>query len=195
TQPPRAFSSAATEASTEDSVDESLVNFTDYEGLDWSRVKGFAPPLSTPTGKPSWVYRHGWRIWKEHTQPEQLYFLCKYCHTQRKPGGLLQVGSATSSAITHLKADKPGHQLSKDGLIVRQKLLYTGQPSIRSVLQNGVKFSHNTYRELGNFNVQGFRETAVMWLVNNNRPLHEFETKSFRTMIKYANPEAEAALW
>jgi hypothetical protein len=35
----------------------------------------------------------------------------------------------------------------------------------------------------------------VLWLVENNRPLREFETPAFRSMIRFANPEAEAALW
>jgi hypothetical protein len=48
---------------------------------------------------------------------------------------------------------------------------------------------------LGNFNVQGFRLAAVLWLVDNNHPLREFTTSAFRAMIEFANPEAEAALW
>ncbi|KAI1552791.1 hypothetical protein PtrEW7m1_012394, partial [Pyrenophora tritici-repentis] len=46
-----------------------------------------------------------------------------------------------------------------------------------------------------NFDVQEFRQAAALWLVDNNRPLREFETPAFRKMIRLANPEAEAALW
>lgn len=190
TQPPRAFSSAATEASEEGEALE--VSFTDFEGLDWKRVKGFAAPLSTPSQRPSWVWRYGWRIWKEHTVPEQLYFLCKYCHTHKLPGGMVQVGAATSSAISHLKLNRHGHRLSKNGPIPPRQ---DGQRSIRDAVTGGLKLSQHAYQELSNFDVQGFREAAVLWLVDNNRPLREFETESFRKMISFANPEAEAALW
>jgi hypothetical protein len=191
---PRAFSSAATEASVED-AEEPDVDFKDYESVDWKRLKGFAVPLSTPKGKPSWVYKYGWRLWKEHTKPEKLFFLCRYCHTHRQSGGLLEVTAATSSANTHLRADRVGHRLSKDGPVLFVAPKKTGQQSIREALGNGLQLTQKAYQELGNFNVQGFRQAAVMWLVKNHRPLREFETEPFREMIRFANPEAEAALW
>ena len=49
---PLAFSSAATEASVEEDSAVS-VDFRDFEGVDWSRLKGFVAPLSTPRGKAS----------------------------------------------------------------------------------------------------------------------------------------------
>lgn len=87
TQPPRAYISAATEASADSEAEQVVINFLDLEGLDWTRVSGSAPPLCTPRGKPSWIFEHGWRIWKKETIPERLFFLCKYCHKHRQPGG------------------------------------------------------------------------------------------------------------
>ncbi|KAG9387126.1 hypothetical protein A1F94_000018 [Pyrenophora tritici-repentis] len=52
---PLAFSSAATEASVEEDSAVS-VDFRDFEGVDWSRLKGFVAPLSTPRGKASWIF-------------------------------------------------------------------------------------------------------------------------------------------
>jgi hypothetical protein len=48
---------------------------------------------------------------------------------------------------------------------------------------------------IGNFNVQGFRLAAVLWLINNNYLLREFTTPAFRAIIEFANLEAEVALW
>ena len=45
------------------------------------------------------------------------------------------------------------------------------------------------------FNVNSFRMAAVSWLIDNNHPLHEFETLAFCEMLRMANPEAERALW
>lgn len=49
--------------------------------------------------------------------------------------------------------------------------------------------------ELGGFDQQRFRLAAVMWLVDNNYPLREFSSPSFREMIELANPAAAAVLW
>ncbi|KAG9382358.1 Dimer-Tnp-hAT multi-domain protein [Pyrenophora tritici-repentis] len=173
---PLAFSSAATEASVEEDSAVS-VDFRDFEGVDWSRLKGFVAPLSTPRGKASWIFQHGWRVWKEGTHhPDELYFVCKYCHIHKLPNGVHRVTKSTTAANGHLQLDKPGHRLSKDAL-------------------SGVKFSLEAYKTIGNFDVQEFRQAAALWLVDNNRPLREFETPAFRKMIRLANPEAEAALW
>jgi hypothetical protein len=80
---PLAFSGAATEASVEEDSAVS-VDFRDSEGVDWSRLKGFVTPLSTPQGKASWIFQHSWRVWKEGTHdPDESYFVCKYCHTHK----------------------------------------------------------------------------------------------------------------
>jgi hypothetical protein len=139
------------------------IGLTNYEGVDWSRLKDYAPPLTTPRGAPSWVFRHGWRLWKKETIPEKLYFLCRYCHINKQHGGLHQVTASTSAANNHLKEDCPGHRLTKDGPIVHQQPRKSGQQSLRLALDSGLTFSQDAYRELGNFDVQGFRQAAVRW--------------------------------
>ncbi|KAG9381602.1 Dimer-Tnp-hAT multi-domain protein [Pyrenophora tritici-repentis] len=192
---PLAFSSAATEASVEEDSAVS-VDFRDFEGVDWSRLKGFVAPLSTPRGKASWIFQHGWRVWKEGTHhPDELYFVCKYCHIHKLPNGVHRVTKSTTAANGHLQLDKPGHRLSKDGPILSKPLRKHGQQSLRQAALSGVKFSLEAYKTIGNFDVQEFRQAAALWLVDNNRPLREFETPAFRKMIRLANPEAEAALW
>ncbi|KAG9383840.1 Dimer-Tnp-hAT multi-domain protein [Pyrenophora tritici-repentis] len=182
---PLAFSSAATEASVEEDSAVS-VDFRDFEGVDWSRLKG----------KASWIFQHGWRVWKEGTHhPDELYFVCKYCHIHKLPNGVHRVTKSTTAANGHLQLDKPGHRLSKDGPILSKPLRKHGQQSLRQAALSGVKFSLEAYKTIGNFDVQEFRQAAALWLVDNNRPLREFETPAFRKMIRLANPEAEAALW
>ncbi|KAG9375767.1 hypothetical protein A1F94_013716 [Pyrenophora tritici-repentis] len=182
---PLAFSSAATEASVEEDSAVS-VDFRDFEGVDWSRLRG----------KASWIFQHGWRVWKEGTHhPDELYFVCKYCHIHKLPNGVHRVTKSTTAANGHLQLDKPGHRLSKDGPILSKPLRKHGQQSLRQAALSGVKFSLEAYKTIGNFDVQEFRQAAALWLVDNNRPLREFETPAFRKMIRLANPEAEAALW
>jgi hypothetical protein len=63
------------------------------------------------------------------------------------------------------------------------------------LLKAGVKVPQAVANELSSFSIQSFRFAAVRWLVDNNRPLLEFEKPAFRDMIAMANPDAEAALW
>jgi hypothetical protein len=72
--------------------------------------------------------------------------------------------------------------------------LHKGQRSLAMVAGSGVKVSQSVANEIGHFNVQRFRLAAVKWLVDNNIPLSQFGQPNFREMIKFANPEAEAAL-
>jgi hypothetical protein len=39
---------------------------------------------------------------------------------------------------------------------------------VRQAFELGVEVPQETANAIGNFNVQGFRLTAVLWLVNNN---------------------------
>lgn len=59
----------------------------------------------------------------------------------------------------------------------------------------GAEVSQSAANVLSNFDVQRFRLAAVTWLVENNHPLREFETESFKRMLCFANPAAEEALW
>ncbi|KAG9384540.1 Dimer-Tnp-hAT domain containing protein [Pyrenophora tritici-repentis] len=68
-----------------------------------------------------------------------------------------------------------------------------GKTLLERALQKGC--SHAVANELTNFNIQEFRLAAVTWLVENNLPLSQFESSSFRNMIQLASVEAERALW
>jgi hypothetical protein len=65
---------------------------------------------------------------------------------------------------------------------------------MRQLMERGMPVSQRVANAMGGFNVQRFRLAAVLWLVDNNYPLREFETPAFRAMIEFTNPEAAAAL-
>ena len=128
---------------------------------------------------------------------DRLFLVCLYCHQWRLIDcggpGRYEVTTSTSAAINHLSKFTPGHGFSEAGKLQQQQP--NGQLTIRDALKSGVKLSQEAVNELGHFNVQGFRMAAVGWLVDNNHPLREFETPAFRQMLRFANPEAEQALW
>jgi hypothetical protein len=129
---------------------------------------------------------------------KKTWFMCKYCHQHKiidaGGSGIFDVSRATSAASSHLGRPVKGHNWNKDGLKQRQKLA-GGQQSLAQLLASGVEVGQAAANAMGNFNVQRFRLAAVLWLVDNNHLLREFENSAFRTMIEFANPEAEVALW
>jgi hypothetical protein len=123
--------------------------------------------------------------------------VCKHCHTHKVidagGGGLFDVTKATSAAANHLGQQRRGHALSKDGIKQRQQ---TGrQLSLRQAIGSGVEVSQHAANAMGNFNIQRFRQAAVLCLLDNNLLMELLAQPSFRDMISIANPEAEAALW
>jgi hypothetical protein len=83
--------------------------------------------------------------------------------------------------------------LSKDGIKRPQQA--GGQLSLRQAFKAGVEVPQHAANAMGHFNVQQFRQAAVLCLLNNNLPMELLTRPSFREMINFANPEAEAALW
>ncbi|KAJ6191962.1 hypothetical protein J3E72DRAFT_175782, partial [Bipolaris maydis] len=196
--PPVEGSKAATIASTDDdkrdvnsSFDERFLD--NFDGIDWSLLSRFCKPPRTQTRSKSWIYSYGYRV-SLRSNPNEIYFVCKFCHQRRLLDGILKVTQSTTSAIAHLRQAKVGHGFTKGGLKVPPNRA-PGQQSLAMVAGSGVEISQEIANKLGNFNVQAFRYAAVTWLVENNHPLYELETPAFRSMISFANPEAEDALW
>ena len=86
-----------------------------YQGIIWSRLKGYRIPQDSVIKK-AYVWRvAGYRLIDEQ---HQIWWLCKRCHKARrtKKGGLgeclYKAGDSTSGAIDHLRKY---HQEDKDG--------------------------------------------------------------------------------
>ena len=195
-QAPATASSAVTVASAEtDNTEGFDERFADnFDGIDWSRLPAFIKPTRTLKQRKSWVWQYGYRV-ALRVNPSRTYFICRYCFQHRAldiNGGIAEVTKATSSASAHLALNKPGHRISKTGTIPHRE---EGQLTIAMAVARGVDVSQSAANALGNFDVQRFRLSAIQWLVDNNLPISVFESSSFRSMMGFANPEAEAALW
>ncbi|KAG9386150.1 hypothetical protein A1F94_002900 [Pyrenophora tritici-repentis] len=83
--------------------------------------------------------------------------------------------------------------ISTSSLLKRTTVAPRKETLLERALQKGC--SQAVANELTNFNIQEFRLAAVTWLVENNLPLSQFESSSFRNMIQLASVEAERALW
>jgi hypothetical protein len=153
-------------------------------------------PLASQTQRKSWVYRHGYRV-ALLADPTKIFFVCRYCHqrgyTNTRRGGVYITTDSTSTAARHLKQTRPGHNLVAPGRAVRATV--TTSSWLRQAFKSGYTVPQSLANVAGSFDVHAFRFTAVSWLVENNHSLREFETESFRVLIKAANPEAAASLW
>ncbi|RYN64908.1 hypothetical protein AA0119_g11475 [Alternaria tenuissima] len=143
-----------------------------FDGIDWERLKQYMKPVKAPTGKK------------------------RYCHSHKVfGGGLYDITRATSAAATHLRKAARGHGLSDD-FDVKSSIAYgQGQLSLQQAVDGGVELFQEAVNVFGYFNVQQFQLASVLWLVDNNMPMEIISRQSTRDMIKFANPEAESALW
>jgi hypothetical protein len=151
--------------------------------------------LATQQRQKSWIYRHGYCV-TEVKDPSKIWFVCRYCHQHKVidagSGGLFDVTKATTAAATYLAQQRRGH--SHTQLSVRVQQPARGQLPLRQVLNGGVTVSQHVGNAIGNFNIQRFGLAMALCLVDNNLPIEIISRLSFREMIAFANPEAEAAL-
>lgn len=109
--------------------------------------------------------------------------MCRYCHQHKIPGGLFQVTKSTSAANLHLAQKKPGHWLSRTGPILgkpdSQNTRLPGQLSLRYGFEGGLKLSQDAHNKPGNFDMQGFRQIAILWPIDSNSDISEFESPAF----------------
>lgn len=164
---------------------------SEYEGIDWTRLPDLIIPQTISKRKPSWIYTYGYRC-ALRKDPKCIIFVCKFCHQRKGSATGRFDGRATSSAISHLKQQIPGHGFDEHGKIDREKS--RSQPSIYAALtRKGVEVSQAVANEMA-FQSDEFRRVAIQWLIDGNHPLREFESPAFRAMIYAANPLAEEAL-
>ncbi|KAG9382228.1 Dimer-Tnp-hAT domain containing protein [Pyrenophora tritici-repentis] len=139
----------------------------------------------------------GIQPWLSHRLAQQrrkVTWICHYCYKHKFTTvgrGIHDVSQSPSAPARHLGEDKKGHGLkppSKRTTVAPRK-----ETLLERALQKGC--SQAVANELTNFNIQEFRLAAVTWLVENNLPLSQFESSSFRNMIQLASVEAERALW
>jgi hypothetical protein len=193
----KAATVATTKAVKEEEFNNSFgSNFADnLEGIDWSRLKRFCEPTATAGPRSSWIFRHGYRV-ARRSDMTQIWFICRWCHQHKAidlgGAGTYDITAATSAAGKHLGLDKPGHNHLEHG---PEQPLEGGARTIAQVVAEGVKVSQGVANAMGGFDQQRFRQAAVMWLIDNNHPLREFNSPSFREMIELANPVAAQALW
>ena len=184
---------AASETAGSEGVDTGFVWVEDnYEGFDWSRYPKHCKPPTTLSNRSSWVYNHGYRI-ALRSDLAKLSWVCHYCYRHKYTilgRRVLDVSQSPSSAARHLKERKKGHHMQPPG---KQSTAPHAPTALDRAVSKGC--SQAVANDLAEFNTQQFRLAAVSWLVDNNLPLSQFESPSFRTMIQLASVEAERALW
>jgi hypothetical protein len=110
------FRSLQNNAATE----EPRSNTSAYQGIDWTRLKGYSIPSDDPAIKLG-VWSQGWRLWQH--KKDRYRWLCKRCHLAKRgaPGSikeaLFMADTNTSGAIQHLRivhnVDKNGNTIVK----------------------------------------------------------------------------------
>ena len=190
-----AATDAATEAFTEPDADATppppTTNKELYEGLDWERVPDLQIAEDALRTYSSWVYRFGWRVWNRKTL--RINWLCKYCHTHRRLGGLYDTHQATSSVQRHLAEPTYGHGFNQHGPI---KVAKSGSILMHMQVTRKMHVPQDVANELAiSFSKIDFLQHLTDWVISDNQALRVIENPDFGAMIASANPLAEEHLW
>lgn len=176
----------------DDSAADEINDETNYDGIDWERLKAFQRPFKALERNPSFIYKHGYRL--QHRYNKRMFWECAYCHQHSISGGRFDITTATSAAKRHLAENKAGHGYDKRGAITFETR--KRKASVLELLQE----KHSVSQKLANdfidrFDAKDFKQAVIDWITANNHPLREIETPAFRAMIGAANPDAEHCIW
>jgi hypothetical protein len=106
------------------------------------------------------------------------------------------VTQLTSAATRHLAINRDGYRVNKEGEVVYENNRKRKASLVIQQLHRQHNFSQGAVNDLITaYNTSRFLQAVVNWIGDNNHPLREIETPSFREMIKAANRDAEADLW
>ena len=173
----------------------------DYDGLDFKRVPYLERrqvERSSRGGPKSWIYRHGWAVW--HRKHKKNYWLCRYCHQQRRQEACYEADS-TTNAGRHLSSNKPGHSHGPNGPIPiasREGNIMgaLAKSQVHIMRSKGIEVSQGVANEMAaSFSNSQFQDALKDWVVADNQSLRVIETPEFRAMIAAVSPLAEALLW
>jgi hypothetical protein len=159
-----------------------------YKGFDWSCFPRHCKPPTTLSNRASWIYNHGYCI-ALRFNVLKLTWICHYCYKHKFTTfgrRVHNVSQSPSLPARHLAENKKGHGLNPPS---KRTIALPNETTLDRALQKGA--SQAVANELGGFNNQQFRLAAVTWLVENNLPLSQFESRSFCDMIQLAGVEAE----
>lgn len=164
-----------------------------FDGLDWTRVPHLEKRGKDHVkGPPSWIYLYGWPVY--HRVKRKNYWLCRYCHVNKNPGGEYSSGS-TSGAAAHLAKRLKGHSVNISGPVTAS--VDPNQGTLIALMrENNVEVSQSVANRISaSFGTRRFQDALIDWVATDNQSLRVVETPSFRHLIKAANPLAEAVLW
>jgi hypothetical protein len=167
--------------------------------IDWDRLRGYEhppPQHKRLRGKPSFVWRHGWRLRK--IQDGQDYWICRHCHTGPKqppnPARFAYVCTkATSSAIEHLKGF---HRLGPHGRLAPESIApitpLQGQSSLDAYYSAGAASERNRAAESFDYDV--FKGLLTRLFTVEQIPLRKIDTPALRDLLVYLNPRCKPAV-
>ena len=162
----------------------------DWSWVDWNSLSGHSIPVARS------VHMLNSKLWEfgvpTETKTGDRYWLCKQCHLDKVIGSHhFNCEEGSSSAIKHLRSV---HKITwtKSGDIVpftRRGLA----PSLDLNLDIPREQSLMNQMALG-FDAVHFQRLVMQWIIEDNLPFRQVETKAFHAMWAYAAPRAEVVL-
>jgi hypothetical protein len=149
------------------------------QDVDWRRLKGYRAACNIKKN-PSWIWKHGYRLWNED---ELEYWLCTRCHhgSVKRPfpkGHIFQTTRATSTAAQHMTKH---HSIDENGAVTPSR------PVLKRKLED-CNFDANTVqqRTVSSFDRNRFRALLLEWIIADSIPFQKIESEHFRRVLTFA---------
>jgi hypothetical protein len=175
---------------------ETELDTTPYDNIDWSRLQGFErpPPRQKKSrGNRSFVWTYGWRLFNSINGHE--YWVCRLCHTStRRPRNAKDFAfictKATSSAIDHLQRV---HRLGPRGAITVDE----SQPSTtsqQSTIDGYCKGAMERNNAAAAFDYEMFKGLLTRLFTTEQLAHRLIDSEAFKDLCVYLNPRCKAVL-
>jgi hypothetical protein len=184
---------ASSSARTTASEDPTPYSLPGYYQIEWQRLYGYETPtkLKKKGTRISWIYRHGWRIYKLDNSID--HWLCCYCHLDSPkpptPRGHVFNAQSTTGASNHLLNR---HAITKAGRMSRlvRTLAPLGQPTIDGF----TAASTERNRARSSFDLNTFLALLLRFFVIEAVLLVKVESSALRDLLCYCEPRLEGNL-
>ena len=179
-------------APDDNSSTNKINNETNYNSINWDRLKAYQRPYKALERNPSFIYKYRYRL--QHRISKQIYWECAYCYQHSILGSRFNITTVTSASKRYFTENKTGHGYNKHSKIIFETK--KRKATVLELLYNRYIISQGLINKfISGFNAKRFKQLVIKQITANNHPLQEVKTPTFRRIIAAANPNAKSCIW
>lgn len=150
-----------------------------YQGINWSKLDGYAKAPYSRRQHTSWTWKYGYRIQDINTQV--IFWLCKLCvQMKAHKNTMYNMAGGSHSQIRHLRGK---HNLDANGPIQKKRRLnFDGMTSKAGTIEQAL-----INQRISDFNPERFKTALLRWMAYANISFRQ----NFMSFYKRRMPRLE----